>query len=406
MSVLAVFVPPRARANPAAAEPTAWRWLLCADGRSQPGSGTPAEWPAADELVALLAEDDVAWLPATLPRASPARLPQALMGLLEDQLLDEAVQFALAPGALAGQPTFVAVIDKPWLGATLQALQAAGRPAERVLPLLRPGCVPAQGHFTADPAEASDPADPGTLRLAWSDERGAAWLGTAGPWARSLAEREGARWSAAPACAGAAQQWLGGPVAALAEGDRVLQVLAEGWNLLQFDLAPRRHGRAGLRNAWRQFLAPAWRPVHLGLLALAALNLLGLNAWAWQQQRALGERRQAMVELLRQTHPQVRAILDPALQMGRETERLRQQAGQPGDDDLETLLAVAAAVWPPQSAAVDELRFEPGRLVLAIDGWDAAQIDAVREQLAPAGWQVSVAGSELSLQRAREGGPR
>ena len=37
-------------------------------------------------------------------------------------------------------------------------------------------------------------------------------------------------------------------------------------------------------------------------------QLAGLNAWAWQQRNALAERRLAMVQLLRSTHPQVRAV--------------------------------------------------------------------------------------------------
>lgn len=410
-SVLAVLVPARQRgpdAAPAAADAAGppsdvpWSWVLSVDGRSvaRQGAGVPAEWPPADEVVAVLAEPDVAWLPATLPRAPASRLPQALLGLLEDQLLDDAVHFAVAPGAAAGQPTWVAVVDRAWLGATLQSLDAAGRPPGRVVPLLLPAADPPRGHFVPDPEDAE------RLRLAWSDARGAAWLGLDGSWARALAATPGAQWTAAPACAAAAEAWLGHPVAALGDGERLLQALASGWNLRQFGLAPRHRGAGRAKDAWRRFLTPAWRPVHLGLLGLLAVNLVGLNAWAWQQQQALGERRQAMVELLRSTHPQVRAILDAPLQMTRETDRLRAAAGQPGDDDLETLLAVAAAAWPDDEPPVAALQFEPGRLVLDIDGWDDERIAAFREQVAPAGWQATTEGTQLTLRRAPEGGPR
>jgi general secretion pathway protein L len=102
----------------------------------------------------------------------------------------------------------------------------------------------------------------------------------------------------------------------------------------------------------------------------------------------------------------VRAILDAPLQMTRETDRLRAAAGQPGDDDLETLLAVAAAAWPDDEPPVAALDFAPGRLVLDIDGWDAERIAAFREQIEPAGWRASPEGTRLVLQRAAEGGPR
>lgn len=405
MSVLAVLVPPRPRPRgtdtPAAPAAADWPWVLSVDGRSvaRQGRGSPADWPAADETVAVLAEADVAWLHTTVPKAPAAKMPQALLGLLEDQLLDDEVHFALAPGAAAGQPAWVATVDRPWLAATLQALDTAGRPVARVVPLLAPGPQP-QGHFGPDPDDAE------RLRLAWSDARGAAWLDTGGSWARGLAATADARWTAAPACAGAAEAWLGHPVAALPDGERVLQALAGGWNLRQFGLVARHRGAGRVKDAWRRFLGPAWRPVHVGLAALVAVNLMGLNAWAWQQQQALDERRQAMVELLRTTHPQVRAILDAPLQMTRETDRLRAAAGQPGDDDLETLLAVAAAAWPDDEPPVAALSFAPGRLVLDVDGWDTERIAAFREQIEPAGWRASPEGTTLVLQRAPDGGPR
>lgn len=404
MSLLAVLIPARPRQPEADAAPPGgeWAWVLSVDGRSvaRQGRGAPADWPPADELVAVLAEADVAWLPATLPKAPASRLPQALLGLLEDQLLDDDVHFALAPGASAGQPTWVAVVDRPWFSAALQWLDSAGRPASRAVPLLQPGTTPARGHFVPGGDDAE------RLQLAWSDERGAGWLGVDGSLARQLAATAGAHWTAAPACAGAAEAWLGHPVAALGDGERVLQAAASGWNLRQFGLAPRHRGAGRLKDGWRRFLMPAWRPVHWGLLGLVAVNLVGLNAWAWQQQRALDERRQAMVTLLREAHPQVRAVLDPPLQMKRETDRLRVAAGQPGDDDLETLLGVAAAVWPEDEPPVAALQFEPGRLVLDVEGWDAERLTALREQLAPAGWQALADGPRLTLRRTPEGAAR
>ena len=79
-----------------------------------------------------------------------------------------------------------------------------------------------------------------------------------------------------------------------------------------------------------------------GLAALLLLQLVGLNAWAWQQRQALAAARLAQEQLLRSTFPQVRAVLDAPLQMQRETEALRAAAGRAGDDDLEALLGAAA----------------------------------------------------------------
>ncbi|MBT9486501.1 MAG: general secretion pathway protein GspL [Rubrivivax sp.] len=401
MSVLVVLIPPRPRPKtrdglppPAATE---WSWLLSTDGQTvaQQGRGAPADWPAADSCVAVLSPTDLAWLPATLPKAPAARLRQALLGVLEDQLLDDetALHFAVAPDAAAGQPTWVAVLHKPWLAEWLQRFEAAGRPIERVLPLGVPGGAPA-GHFEPDPQ-----GDGERLQLSWSDSSGALCLALDGSLARSRTATEGAAWTATPSAAAAAEAWLGRPVDVVGEAERALAAARSGWNLMQFDLAPRHRGATALREGWHRFLSPAWRPVHVGLVALLVLNLVGLNAWAWTQQQALSERRQAMVSLLQSTHPQVRAVLDARRQMTRETEQLRAAAGQPGDNDLETLLGVAAAAWPEGEPPVAALQFEPGRLVLGVEGWDDGMVAEFRNQLAPAGWQVTVNGTQLTLSR-------
>jgi general secretion pathway protein L len=403
MSVLVVLIPPRPRPKtrdglppPAATE---WSWLLSADGQTvaQQGHGAPADWPAADSRVAVLSTTDLAWVSATLPKAPPARLRQALLGVLEDQLLDDetALHFAVAPDAVAGQPTWVAVLHKPWLAECLQRFEAAGQPINRVVPQAVPGGVPA-GHFEPDPD-----GDGERLQLSWADSTGALCLALDGSLARSRTAIEGTVWTATPAAAAAAEAWLGRPVGVLGEAERALAAARDGWNLMQFDLAPRHRGATALREGWQRFLSPAWRPVHVGLVTLVVLNLVGLNAWAWMQQRALSERKQAMVTLLQSTHPQVRAVLDAPRQMARETEGLRAAAGQPGDNDLETLLGVAAAAWPEGEPPVASLQFEPGRLVLGAEGWDDTMVSEFRNQLAPAGWQVTVDGSQLTLTRTR-----
>lgn len=399
MSVLAVLIPPRPRpktrdgdAPPAAA---AWAWVLSAEGGVvRQGSGSPAEWPAADSVVAVVSPTDIAWLQAPLPKAPAARLRQALVGVLEDQLLDDedSLHFAVAPEATAGQPTWVAVLHRPWLAAWLQQFEAAGRPVDRVVPLVAPGAT-AAGHID----HASD-AD--RLQLDWSDPAGALRLDLGGSLARHLAAtRPDARWTASPAAAQAAEAWRGGAVAVRSEAERTLDTLGSPWNLRQFDLAPRHRGATALREGWRRALSPAWRTVHLGLAALVLVNLVGLNAWAWTQQRALTARKQAMVDLLKTTHPQVRAILDAPRQMTRENELLRASAGQAGDGDLETLISVAAAGWPEDEDPVASLQFEPGRLTLGVEGWDEERVSAFRDRVAPAGWTVTQDAKGLTLSR-------
>lgn len=401
MTVLVVLIPPRPRPRTRDAAPppvpAEWSWVLAGEtgAAALHGRGAPADWPAADSVVAVLAPEDVAWHLATVPKAPAAKMRQALGGVLEDQLLDDDADWhlALAPEATPGKPGWIAVMQRSWIAEVLQRLQAAGRPAARLVPGLVPGTP--SGHFEPDP-EADDPRP----RLLWADAAGAAALGLAGSLARArVATASDARWTATPAMAAAAEAWLGHAVAVQSEAEHALQAARGAWNLLQFELAPRHRGATALREGWRSFLAPAWRPVHGGLVALALINLIGLNAWAWTQQRALTQKKQALVALLQTTYPQVRAVIDAPRQMARENDNLRAAAGQPGDGDLETLLGVAAAAWPEDEAPVSSLQFEPGRLVLAIDGWDEARVAEFRDRVRPAGWSVAVEGAKLVLTR-------
>jgi general secretion pathway protein L len=107
-----------------------------------------------------------------------------------------------------------------------------------------------------------------------------------------------------------------------------------------------------------------------------------------------------MNELLRSAHPGVRAVLDAPLQMQRETDRLRAAAGQPGQADLEALLAAAAAAWPDGQGPVQTLRFEPGRLTLSAPGWAEPQVTQFRERLKSAGFSAEFADGHATVARA------
>jgi general secretion pathway protein L len=411
MSILVVLIPPRPRLGPASADAAAsstveFGYVLSPDGLSVGSQGRCAAslLPKADSVVAVLADCDVGWHRITLPKAPRAKMRAALVGLLEEALLDEPelTHLALAPGASPGQAAWVAAVHKPWLASHLAVLEKANRSVERVVPAAWPDEVPI-GHFMEAPG-----ADGSTeqMTLVWSDANGVACLGLQGTLARTLLPTQpadNARWTATPAVAAQAERWLGVPVIVLSAEHRALQATRTLWNLRQFDLAPRHRGARALRDAWLRWLSPAWRPVRWGVAGLVALNLLGLNLWAWHQRDAITRKQQAMVELLRSTYPNVRAVIDAPAQMQRETESLRAAAGKPGENDLEVLLQAAASAWPPDRPPVEMLRFEPGRLTLAATGWTPDQVQQFRSQLRPAGWQVEYEAGRLTLSRASGG---
>ena len=321
--------------------------------------------------------------------------------MLEEALLDEGehAHVALGPGSVAGESGWVAAAHRQWLSGELSALEQAQVFVDRVVPASWPG--EPQGHFVF-----ADGEDDHSLTLTWAHADGVATLGLQGGLARALLPTPvppEARFSATPAAAAAAEAWLGAPVSLLTDTERMLQAARSPWNLRQFELVRRHRGMRALRDGWRTVLGPAWRPVRLGVAALVVVQVAGLNLWAWKLRDQLADRRAQMVSVLQGSFPQVRAVLDAPLQMQREVQLLRGQAGKAGDTDLEPLLLAAAAAWPAGRPPVDNLRFEPGRLSLAAAGWSPDEIERFRGQLRGAGFAVEQAEGRLNISRAKAG---
>jgi len=266
---------------------------------------------------------------------------------------------------------------------------------------------PGVAHVYATPgAAAAEAGDADTPWLSVAAPDGVTTLRLAGGLARARLPAWNAlnlRWTAEPALTGTAERWLDAPVQVQTEAEHALAAARAPWNLRQFDLAARHRGLRALREAAKHWRGPAWRPLRWGLAALLLLQVLGLNLWAWQQQRSVQSKKDAMAALLRSSHPQVRAVLDAPAQMQRETELLRQAAGQPGEADLEPLLALAARAWPDGQAPVQQLRFESGKLSLAAIGWSPQQLQQFKSRVEPAGVQVDSSDGRVTLSRAGAG---
>lgn len=377
MSTLILFLPP-GPPGPA----TEYGYTLSADGQtaiaqaSAPAALLPEPARPGAEVVAVLPVRSLSWQRVQLPPGLPLRagrqtprLRLVLEGLLEERVLDEPARlhFALPPGAQAGQPLWVAVCERAWLREHMQALEAAGRRVTRVVPEFAPGPTASGGPqlcALGTPEQAfwvasGQGADQSLLLL----PLGATAPGLAHP---AAAQDQELAVQAEPAVAALAERALGRRVALCSASQRALDAARSDWDLAQFDLASSGRSRAlrragGALSAW--LYAPRWRAARCGAGLLVLAQLLGLNAWAWQEREALAAKDNAVRAALTQTFAQVRVVVDAPLQMERQLALLRQAAGSVSARDFEPLLAAAGAALPAGRlpTAID---YRPGELRL------------------------------------------
>lgn len=365
-------------------------WVRSGDGQQSLEHGRCAAslLPAEAEVVLALPVRALSWHRLAVPKVAASRLRAVLDGLLEERLLSDTTElhFALAPGARAGQTLWVAACDKAWLRSWLQALEAAGRPVSRIVPMLWP---------TVDAVHWAHDSG-GHAWLASASAEGVRCLPLAAVGAdRTAADSPEAQWLADPAVAAQAEQALDRRLAPVPLHNWLLRVAQSDWNLAQFDLSLSSGARRGqrLRQALRQFrTAPAWRPARWGLGALLTAQLLGLNVAAWQERSSLDAKRQAVRQTLQQTFPNVTLVLDAPLQMQRELAQLQQAGGQLSGRDLEAMLSALGSSGP--GTAAQRLVYSPGELRLQAP---EDQLRAQAQALKGGAWNAQIDGQALSL---------
>ena len=389
---------------------TEYRYTLSLDGHSASGhASAPAPLlPAANETVAVVPARALSWQRVTLPQGvgpqSP-RLRAVLEGLLEERLLDDpaALHFALAPDARSGSAIWVAVCERAWLRAALQALEAAGRPVARVVPEFAPGATASgQPELWAQ----GTPEDAHWVVTGYGAEGGVLVLPLSGA-ALALVNLQADDSSAVPihaepAVAALAEKTVGRPVQLATHSSRALLAARGDWDLAQFDLASSGRTRA-LRKAASLasalLHAPQWRAARWGVAVLLLAHLLGLNLWAWQERQSLAAKQASVRSALTQTFPHVKVVVDAPVQMERELARLRQAAGALSAQDLEPLLALSARALPAtwQASAID---YSGGQLRLRGPALSADEQRHASDTARASGYQLHTEGDTVQVRAA------
>ena len=382
----------------AEAAPSAWHWARVDDAGTVRAQGrAPADELAAlgrSERVALVVPTGwLAWHAAALPAGRAARSPQALAGLLEDELLEQPdrLHWALGPVAPEGR-TWVATLREDRLQAVVAAAQAPGWTVERLVAESHPLPRPVLWVHALDGAPVAVLAGPAGVAAVPLADLDALWppdatqdevlADAASPFAPACAAdpaafdaaravRPQASWQALPA----ARRWA--------------DALHAGPDLAQFAWRRRLGGawwQRALRAVREARTDPAWAPARWGVAWAAAVPLLAVPMAAWQARQAERSLHAETQRIARVALPQVPVLLDPPRQLA---QALVSSGGSPLPSALERWLHAWGALDGPPPQRV---RLQGERLELT---WDAA----------PPVAQISAAARAAGLAVTQESGP-
>lgn len=391
---------------PHAPEGTAWEWVRSDAPQSiQQSAGVPTATGNGDTVL-IVPGAALSWHRVSLPQGllgrngqarNPTKLRAALEGLLEDQLLDEPAQLhlALQATAIGTGALWVAACQRAWLQDTLEVLTRAGHTVHRIVPEWAPSSsadTQPKLWLTGD-AEAAE--------MVWANSEGVHRRtlrhGNTGTGAAPTGWPMSAAVWAEPACAALAEQLLHREATVQHRAQRLQDSTDTDWNLAQDEFASR---NAVLRCAGDAALtllqAPAWRPARWAFAFLCAVQVVGLNAQAWQARQALSSQRNAIQNVLLSTFPNTTVVVDAPLQMQRAVDALGQSSGQAQARDLERMLE-AFGMLSLTSNAPAAIEFVAGELRLSGMNTDPDATQGLRDGLQARGYRTRLDGNTLVI---------
>ena len=393
------------------------------------GTASLALLPKAEQTILLVPAVALSWHKIDLPKlprgTAQTKLRAVLDGLMEDRVLDDTDKLHLAlfqqKRSDGTAQHWVAACNKAWLATSLQDFRAAGHHVVSIAPQSMPWSAASQPLGTEPNSAMRNIHFSGTMEdasVCICDADGVLNLPAQAAQALlvPLAEPVPEYASAEPVVAAAAEALVSkllpdARVVIRSSAQHAVQAVhmaqAAGCDLAQFDMSLAGSARwvqklqAALRDA---ATLPAWRPARIGLVAVVAAQIVGLNAWAFKEKSNLADKRASVQQILTQTFPQVKVVVDAPVQMQREVAALSQASGALTGRDMELLLARFSALNSTNAstnsapAAID---FVAGELGVKGSGIKSDQLPGLLPKLQAAGINASIAGDRLVITEAK-----
>jgi general secretion pathway protein L len=331
-----------------------------------------ADIPAADDVEAVLPASRVLFARLKLPKVNAATIRELLPYAVEDRLLaDPSHIHAVAGSTDARGETLVAVIDREWLGALLEALARARiRPSKGWCEsaLLAGGSL--DWHLVLGPARGMLVDDQG---VGVTFDRSA---GSGFPLALRIALDEASSRGDRPTSIRVHHE-SGEPLPDLARwsGDTGVEflpgtqweTLARGEpastaiNLLSDDFAAGRGRLAAMR-------IPRAAVVLGASIVLLQFAFVAFDTWRLDRERVQLEARREAV--FRDAFPEAKVVVDPELQMSRNLAELQRSRGLAADDDFLAGMTRAARESPSPARSIE---YANGKLLVRRAGPTVAE---------------------------------
>ena len=339
------------------------------------------------QVVLLLAASDVTLLRIAVPPLSATRLRAALPSLIEEFVIGDTAECAIAAGAEADGQRLIAVCDRAWLKNWIDALRQSGARRIHVLPISL--CLPSpNSHLSAALFQYAHRYE---LALRLSDHEG---IGLAvdvddeiqlpNAVARlivTLAGNHPVSLSVPAAQVALFEKWI--DVEQLSQ----ITLTEQQWSdwiaasaKVSVDLISAFEGNQRAAFPWREWRWP------IALAAAASLvNIAAINADWWRLRSEGQQLRDEITDIYRRSFPNETVVLDPLAQIKQKIAASRQASGQLNTSDFVVLAAALGEVWREAGndlRAIDALDYRDGTLTIKLKKAAQVSLAAMRSPLA------------------------
>ena len=339
------------------------------------------------QVVLLLAASDVTLLRIAVPPLSATRLRAALPSLIEEFVIGDTAECAIAAGAEADGQRLIAVCDRDWLKNWIDALRQSGARRIHVLPISL--CLPSpNSHLSAALFQYAHRYE---LALRLSDHEG---IGLAvdvddeiqlpNAVARlivTLAGNHPVSLSVPAAQVALFEKWI--------DEEQLSQITLteQQWSdwiaasaKVSVDLISAFEGNQRAAFPWREWRWP------IALAAAASLvNIAAINADWWRLRSEGQQLRDEITDIYRRSFPNETVVLDPLAQIKQKIAASRQASGQLNTSDFVVLAAALGEVWREAGndlRAIDALDYRDGTLTIKLKKAAQVSLAAMRSPLA------------------------